>query len=176
MKHKLSPLNYGYQALEPYIDKETMEIHYTKHHQGYVDKLNSALEAHPELAEKSLEELLKTPNLPEAIRDNVGGHLNHTFFWKILDPKNKFDSQLLKEIEEEFSQVALSLFGSGWTWLAENETGARQIYSLPNQDSPLSLGHRPILGLDVWEHAYYLKYQNRRADYVEAFFSLLKAK
>tara|TARA_Y100000310_G_scaffold243384_1_gene247867 strand:+ start:619 stop:1062 length:444 start_codon:yes stop_codon:yes gene_type:complete len=147
MKHSLPSLNYGYKDVEPFVDALTMEIHHSKHHQGYVDKLNTALEGSG-LEEKSLEEILKTPDLDDAIKNNAGGHHNHSLFWEILDPAKKLDIDL-SSIKEEFSSVALSRFGSGWAWLVENEKGEKEIYSLPNQDSPLSLGHKPLLGLDV---------------------------
>ena len=174
MKHELPSLGYGYNALESFVDSLTMEIHHSKHHQGYVDKLNIALEGSG-LEERTLEEILKTPDLDDAIKNNAGGHSNHSLFWELLDPTKKLDIDL-GSIKEEFSAVALSRFGSGWAWLVLNGEGKQEIYSLPNQDSPLSLGHKPLLGLDVWEHAYYLKYQNRRVDYVEAFFKFLESK
>ena len=175
MKHELPKLDYSYDALEPYIDAKTMEIHHSKHHQGYVDKLNKALEDCPEFADKKLEDILhNTENVPVAIRNNGGGHLNHSLFWQILDPKAELDKDLIKKYKEEFSEVALKHFGSGWAWLVKTEEGGYKVYSLPNQDSPYILGHVPVLGLDVWEHAYYLKYQNRRAEYIEGFWSILK--
>ncbi len=187
MKHKLPELQYDYTALEPYIDAKTMEIHYTKHHQTYIDKLLAALQDSPELMEKSVEELLtNTDTLPEnikqAIINNGGGHYNHTLFWSILSPNTQECEGLIKEkIDEsfgsydefvaQFTQAALTRFGSGWAWLVVNEKGTLEILSTANQDTPLSIGKTPILGLDVWEHAYYLQYQNRRPEYVEKFFS-----
>lgn len=191
MKHQLPKLPYSYNALEPYIDAQTMEIHHTKHHQAYIDKLNAALEKQPELQEKSLEELLKEINKSElaeaerqAIKNNGGGHANHAFFWQIMGPKKEIDRQLAEEInrvfgswekfKELFSQTAVSHFGSGWAWLARDGQNQLKIYSTANQDSPLSLGHEPIIALDLWEHAYYLKYQNRRAEYIENWWRVLK--
>lgn len=205
MKFELPKLSYGYDALEPYIDARTMEIHYTKHHQGYISKLNEALALRPELGEKSLTELLKSLNsIPEdigaAVRNHGGGHFNHSLFWKIMGPAGKGgggepEGSLAKAVarsfgdfqkfKEAFSKAAVSVFGSGWAWLAVNmEYGARSmeqetekekltIVTTANQDSPVSQGLRPILGLDVWEHAYYLKYQNRRADYIEAWWNVV---
>lgn len=184
MKYTLPALSYPYNALEPYIDAQTMEIHHTKHHQAYIDKLNAVLEKHPTLAEKPVEELLRElSDLPvddkdkAAIRNHGGGHLNHTLFWKIMGPQKQMNKSLVQEIEKTFSSLsefkitfnesAKAHFGSGWAWLARNTEGALVVYSLPNQDSPYLRGHTPILGLDVWEHAYYLKYQNRRPEYVE---------
>lgn len=191
MKHKLPLLNYSYDALEPYIDALTMEIHYSKHHQAYVDKLNAALKGHNELAEKSVEDLLKGLNsLPvddktkTAVRNHGGGHANHALFWKLMDPANQLDTQLVGDIEKEFGSVdqfkeqftkaATTQFGSGWAWLARDESGKLLVYSTANQDSPLLQGHTPILVLDVWEHAYYLKYQNRRPEYIENWWKVIK--
>lgn len=185
MPHTLSPLPYAYNALEPFIDAQTMEIHHTKHHQAYIDKLNAALAKYPELAEKSIEELLKDLNsIPEdirtAVRDHGGGHHNHTFFWNIMAPNAaKASGKLLEAInakwgntekfKEEFTTAALNRFGSGWAWLVLNKDKNLLVTSTANQDSPLMEGHSPILGIDVWEHAYYLKYQNRRGDYIKAW-------
>ncbi|TSC56373.1 MAG: superoxide dismutase, Fe-Mn family [Parcubacteria group bacterium Gr01-1014_18] len=191
MKYTLPPLPYSYDALEPHIDARTMEIHYTKHHQTYVDKLNAVLEKHPALAEEKLEDLMKKWNeltIPEAdkmaIRNHGGGHLNHSFFWNLMDPKKEIDLKLSKEIQASFSSVdefkklfsdkAAALFGSGWCHLVRDASGKLMIYSLPNQDSPLMSGHTPVISLDVWEHAYYLKYQNKRADYIEAWWKVVK--
>lgn len=195
-KYQLPPLPYPYDALEPYLDAQTMELHHTKHHQAYLDKLNALLERYPELAEKKLEELISNlPNLPlpeadkQILRNNGGGHLNHSFFWQIMGPKKEPDYLLIQEIEKTFGSVAefkkqftataLAHFGSGWAWLVRDSAGKLRIYSLPNQDSPLtpyfdSTGHTPLIGLDLWEHAYYLKYQNRRAEYIENWWQVLK--
>ncbi|OGG38879.1 superoxide dismutase [Candidatus Jorgensenbacteria bacterium GWA1_49_17] len=189
MTYELPKLPYSYNALEPYIDAKTMEIHHTKHHQGYVDKLNKALEGHADLAEKPLEDLLRAHNLlPEeirtAVRNNGGGHFNHSFFWKVMAPNmggelsgdlaeaigKNFGS--LEKFKEEFTNAALNWFGSGWAWLSSSG-GKLEVYSTPNQDSPLMDGKIPILGLDVWEHAYYLKYQNKRPDYIAAWWSVV---
>ena len=187
----LPQLPYAYDALEPYVDEATMKIHHLKHHQAYVDKLNAALEKYPELQNKKLDELLKNLEaVPEAIRMAVrnhgGGHWNHSFFWKILTPADSQGSTLteegrtliekgfmsVEEFQKQFKDAALGRFGSGWIWLIEKENGALVITSTANQDVPLTEG-LPIIGLDVWEHAYYLKYQNRRADYVDAFFKII---
>ena len=189
--HTLPPLPYSYDALEPYIDEQTMRIHHVKHHQGYVDKLNAALEEFPELQNKKLEELLGNLNaVPEAVRTAVrnhgGGHWNHSFFWQILAPVNSQGSTLtekgrtlleknfgrVEDFQTQFKNTALGLFGSGWAWLIKRVDGALAITSTANQDTPFDQG-QPILGLDVWEHAYYLKYQNRRADYIDAFFKVI---
>lgn len=187
MTQILPKLKYSYDALEPEIDARTMEIHHTKHHQTYVDKLNVALDKHPELKSKKVEELLKDLNkVPEdirgAVRNHGGGHANHSLFWEILkknvnlsgeienEIKKKFASY--EEFKKKFSESALSLFGSGWTWLVWNGKEL-EILNTPNQDSPISLGKLPLFGVDVWEHAYYLKYQNKRADYVESFFKVI---
>ena len=187
MTHKLPVLPYAYDALEPYFDKETMEIHHTKHHQTYVSKLNSALEKYTDLQDKSAEELISNLGMiPEkirtAVRNHGGGHANHTLFWNILKKDVKFDGEvagIIKEdfgsfdkFKEQFSNSAALVFGSGWTWLVVGLSGL-EIVTTPNQDSPLSAGQIPLLGLDVWEHAYYLKYQNRRPEYIEAFFNVV---
>ena len=191
MKYELPKLSYAYNALEPYIDAETMQIHHGKHHQFYVDKLNAALEKYPELADKKLEELIKDlPNLTvdeadkKAIYNNGGGYLNHSFFWTIMSPEKQIDEALFEEIkttfgsQEEFKKVfnnvAASHFGSGWAWLVRDEQNKLQIYSLPNHDFPYLKGHQPLIVLDLWEHAYYLKYQNRRAEYIENWWNVLK--
>jgi len=189
-KFTLPKLPYSYDALEPYIDAETMRIHHTKHHQAYVDNLNLALDAYPKLQDKSLEELLKGLNkLPSSIQKKVqnhgGGHLNHSFFWQLMGPSSKATApkgKLLKAIErefggheafkEKFAQTALGHFGSGWAWLSVNK-GKLVIEDSANQDTPLSSGYTPILTLDVWEHAYYLKYQNRRAEYIGAWWNVV---
>lgn len=185
----LPNLNYKYDALEPFFDARTMEIHHTKHHQAYIDKLNDALKAYPEWQQKTVEELLiSVKAVPKEIRAAVqnhgGGHANHTLFWEWLSPDDQlaalanltimfqpfggFDS-----FKDQFAQAALARFGSGWTWLVANEQKELSIISTANQDSPLCDGLTPLLGLDVWEHAYYLKYQNRRADYIEAFWHVV---
>ena len=187
MSHKLPELPYAYNALEPYFDAQTMEIHHTKHHQTYVDKLNAALEGHPDLQSKSVEDLLRDLNaVPEnirtAVRNHGGGHFNHSFFWPMLRKESRCGGDVADAInsafgsfdtfKEKFSNSAALLFGSGWTWLvwSNNEL---QVVTTANQDNPLSQGKTPILGIDVWEHAYYLKYQNRRPEYVSAFFNVI---
>jgi len=185
----LPPLSYAYDALVPYIDAQTMEIHHGKHHQTYVDKYNSVIEKYPELSTLIIEDVLKklsTLSIDEkdkkAIQNFGGGVLNHNLFWSIIGPKKNVDDQLTKRItntfgsieifKKQFEEIANTHFGSGWTWLVEDEKNMLQIYALPNQDSPLSLGHTPILTLDVWEHAYYLHYQNRRAEYVHNWWNV----
>lgn len=177
MPHQLPKLPYSYDALEPYIDARTMEIHHTKHHQGYVDKLNAALEKHSELFDKPLEDLLININeVPEdirtAVRNHGGGHLNHSFFWKIMSPEKREAPAEFAKLKEEFAKAASGIFGSGWAWVVA-EGGKLSIITTPNQDSPLMQGMRPVLGLDVWEHAYYLKYQNRRPEYIEAWWNVV---
>ncbi|MEK6822274.1 MAG: superoxide dismutase [Nanoarchaeota archaeon] len=185
--HELPKLSYSYDALEPHIDAKTMEIHHTKHHQTYVDKLNAALKDHPDLQKKTAEELLKDLNaVPEAIRGAVrnhgGGHVNHAFFWQSLKKDVKCSGKIAEAIDQkwgsfdtfktEFTNAALNRFGSGWAWLVSHQ-GHLEIVSTANQDSPLTDGKTPLLGIDVWEHAYYLKYQWKRADYVNAFFNVI---
>ena len=187
MTHTLPELGYDYDALEPYIDAETMKIHHTRHHQTYVDKLNAALDGHDSLAGKTAEELVSNLDaVPESIRTAVrnhgGGHANHSFFWPLLKKGAAPSGQILEAIERDyggfdafksdFSNKAALLFGSGWTWVTV-EDGKLSIVTTPNQDSPLSQGKTPVLGLDVWEHAYYLRYQNRRPDYISAFFDII---
>ncbi len=192
MKFELPKLPYAYDALEPYIDAKTMEIHHTKHHQAYIDKLNAALEKYPDLQGRPVEELLMDLNnlkIDEtdrtAIRNLGGGHANHTLFWKYLDPSNQKDELLSKEIistfgsiedfKKQFADSAGKVFGSGWCWLVRNNQNSKlEMRNLPNQDSPYMMGLEPIFGLDVWEHAYYLKYQNKRADYIAAWWNVLK--
>ncbi|ADF41331.1 superoxide dismutase SodA [Priestia megaterium] len=190
MAYKLPELPYAYDALEPHIDKETMNIHHTKHHNTYVTNLNAAVEGKADLESKSIEELISNLDaVPEdirtAVRNNGGGHANHSLFWTILCPNgggaptgeladaiaSKFGS--FDQFKEEFANAAKTRFGSGWAWLVVNN-GALEVTSTPNQDSPLMEGKTPILGLDVWEHAYYLNYQNRRPDYISAFFNVVK--
>lgn len=189
-KHALPNLPYPHDALEPYIDAQTMQIHHGKHHATYVNNLNAALEKYPELQNKSVEELLKDINsVPEdirtAVRNNGGGHHNHSLFWRIMGPNkggeptgaladaiNKaFGS--FAAFKEEFTKAATTRFGSGWAWLVVDKDGNLKVISTPNQDSPLMEGLTPILGLDVWEHAYYLKYQNRRPEYIENFWNVV---
>lgn len=181
----LPDLGYAFDALEPYIDAKTMEIHHGKHHAAYVEKLNAALEKYPELQNKKIEELLSgIKDVPKEIRqaviNNGGGHHNHTLFWECMKPGNKSDVPEaitktfggLDEFKAKITEAAINRFGSGWAWLAKN--GDRlEVYSTANQDSPLMEGKTPILGLDVWEHAYYLKYQNRRADYIDAWWHVV---
>jgi Fe-Mn family superoxide dismutase len=187
MKQTLPTLPYAYDALEPFFDAKTMEIHHTKHHQTYVDKLNAALESQADLQKLSVEDVLKDLNLvPENIRTAVinhgGGHANHSFWWPILRKEVNFGGDIANtinskfggydEFKEKFSTAAALLFGSGWTWLVVHK-GDLEIMTTPNQDSPLIQGKTPVLGIDVWEHAYYLKYQNRRPDYIAAFFNVI---
>jgi Fe-Mn family superoxide dismutase len=195
MSFVLPELKYAHDALEPHIDAKTMEIHHGKHHAAYVNNLNAALEKYPELQEKSLEDLIKDiKTLPQdiqnAVRNNGGGHWNHSFFWEILSPTRQDGSQMPRLAEavnksfgsftafqEEFAKAAMGRFGSGWVWLIKKDDGSLAICSTPNQDNPLmniaEVQGTPILGLDVWEHAYYLNFQNRRADYVTAFWSVV---
>ncbi|WOV88845.1 superoxide dismutase [Sporosarcina oncorhynchi] len=189
MAYTLPELPYAYDALEPHIDKETMNIHHTKHHNAYVTNVNKALEGHDDLASKSIEDLISDMDaVPEdirtAVRNNGGGHANHSFFWKTLSSNGggKPTGELAEAIDkkfgsfdafkEEFGKAAATRFGSGWAWLVSNN-GELEITSTPNQDSPLMEGKKPLLGLDVWEHAYYLNYQNRRPDYVSAFWNVV---
>jgi len=186
MAHELPDLPYSHDALEPYIDTKTMEIHHGKHHQGYVTKLNDALEGHSDLAGLSVEDLLRQiDSVPEGIRqaviNNGGGHANHSLFWSIISangggpPTGELATAIetafgsLEAGREEFVTAASTRFGSGWAWLVVDGNGDLKIYSTANQDNPLMNGDTPIIGLDVWEHAYYLNYQNRRPDYIEAF-------
>ncbi len=187
MPHTLPTLPYAYDALEPFIDKETMTIHHTKHHQTYINNLNTALESHPTLQGKSVDELVKDlSNIPETIRGIVrnhgGGHANHSLFWSILKTNSPFQGAVADAIvakfggqdqfKEAFSKASAGVFGSGWAWLVTSSAGL-EIVGTPNQDSPLTAGKFPLLGIDVWEHAYYLKYQNRRPDYISAFFNVI---
>ncbi len=183
------PLPYDFSALEPHIDAQTMQIHYGKHHAAYVTNLNNAVQKYPELANKSAEELIKDLNsIPEDIRspvrNNGGGHVNHTMFWKIMKPngggaptgaiadaiKSSFGS--FEDFQKQFNEAGVKQFGSGWVW-AINKGGKLQIMSTPNQDNPISQGIYPVFGNDVWEHAYYLKYQNRRPDYLAAWWNVV---
>ena len=187
MAHVFPPLPYDYGALEPHIDARTMEIHHSKHHQTYVTNLNAALEKAPELQGKPLDELLANLDaVPEgirtAVRNNGGGHWNHSMFWQIMTPSGSGEPEgkvgdAIKDafggfakLKEQFAAAATGRFGSGWVWLI-NEGGKLSVTSTPNQDTPVMEGKKPILGLDVWEHAYYLKYQNRRPDYVTAWWN-----
>lgn len=187
MAFTLPKLSYSYDALEPYIDAKTMEIHHSKHHQAYTNNFNAALEKHADLGSKSAEELVANLNdIPEdirtAVRNNGGGFVNHAFFWDILKKDVKFSGDVadaingkfgnLDSFKEKFIAKAAGQFGSGWGWLVVNN-GELEIVSTPNQDSPLTDGKTPILGVDVWEHAYYLKYQNRRPDYLKEFFNVI---
>jgi len=169
----LPKLQYKYDALEPYIDAKTMEIHHTKHHQTYIDKLNTLVDANPELNSKTLEELC----LISETKNMAGGHLNHSFFWEIIGPA-PVENSVVKPLEEilkfkdEFNDKASKLFGSGWVWIAKQDNEIKVI-STPLQDSVLTVNALPILGIDLWEHAYYLKYQNRRAEYIDAFWNVI---
>jgi superoxide dismutase, Fe-Mn family len=190
MKFTLAPLPYAYTYLEPIIDAKTMEIHHGKHHQAYVTNLNAALEKYPDLKEQSIDQLIKNlsalpSDIQTAVRNNGGGHFNHTLFWEILiaeknylPPSEKMltminrDFGSFDQFKDQFSQAAKTRFGSGWAWLVVTEAGKLKITSTPNQDVPFNEG-KPLLGLDVWEHAYYLTYQNRRPDYVSNFFKII---
>jgi Fe-Mn family superoxide dismutase len=190
MAYTLPELPYAYDALEPHFDARTMEIHHSKHHQGYTNKLNAAIESHADLGSKSAEELVAgLNNLPQgvqgAVRNNGGGYVNHNLFWTVLSPNgggapsgelaSAIDSAFgsYDAFKEKFESAATSQFGSGWAWLVVDGSGKLHVTSTANQDSPLTQGHTPILGLDVWEHAYYLNYQNRRPDYVSAFWNVV---
>lgn len=191
MKYTLPKLNYSFDALEPYIDSKTVEIHYSKHHQTYLNNLNTILEKYPAVSDKNVESMLKDiKSLPFEEKDrnffknNAGGVVNHNLYWQIMGPKKEIDEKLRDDITKEFgsieefkklfSSTALSHFGSGWAWLVRDEANKLQVYSLPNQDSPISLKHTLIIALDIWEHAYYLKYQNRRAEYIENWWNVFK--
>lgn len=190
MAHELLALPYAFNALEPHIDAQTMEIHHDKHHAAYASNLNKALESAPDLQSKSVEDLLKDlASVPEgirmAVRNNGGGHYNHTLFWSIMSPSgggdpsgdladainSKFDS--LDALKEAVNKAGMTRFGSGWTWVVVGSDGNLDVTSTPNQDSPISGGATPILGIDVWEHAYYLNYQNRRAAYLGAWWNVV---
>jgi Fe-Mn family superoxide dismutase len=190
MAHELPALPYPHDALEPNIDTATMEIHHGRHHNAYVTNLNKALESAPDLASKSIESLIADLNsVPEsirtAVRNNGGGHANHSLFWVTISPSGggvpsgalaaAIESELggFDKFKETFAAAGATRFGSGWAWLAADKAGKLKVYSLPNQDSPIMEGDTPILGLDVWEHAYYLKYQNKRPDYIAAFWNVV---
>jgi len=191
--YTLPALPYAYDALEPYFDAETMHLHHDKHHQAYVDKLNAAVAGHPEVAGKTAEELVANlaavpEGIRKAVRNQGGGHANHSFWWGTLGKGGAGKAtapagELAKAIDAKFGSFsgfqdkltaeAIGVFGSGWAWLVLSPAGTLEIESTPNQDSVLALGHKPVLGIDVWEHAYYLKYKNKRPDYVKAFFSVV---
>ncbi len=190
MPYELPKLPYAYDALEPHIDARTMEIHHTRHHQAYITNVNKALEGHPELAAKPVDRLLREISaVPESIRQTVinngGGHANHLLFWEIMGPgkggeprgaladaiRSEFGS--FAQFKEQLTNAGMTRFGSGWAWLVIDGGGRLAVMSTPNQNSPLMEGHTPILGLDVWEHAYYLLYQNRRADYIAAWWNVV---
>ena len=190
MSYTVPPLPYAFDALEPHIDARTMEIHHDKHHAAYVNNLNNALKDHPELASKPVNELiadlsLVPENIRTAVRNNGGGHSNHTFFWEIMGPgkggapvgtlaeaiTKTFGS--FEDFKAKFEEVGVKRFGSGFVWLIINKQGALEIVSLPNQDSPIMDGNKPVLANDVWEHAYYLHYQNRRPDYLKAWWNVV---
>ena len=190
MAHVLPDLPYSFGALEPNIDTKTMEIHHGKHHQSYVNNLNAALENHPELQDKSAKELISDLNsIPEdirnAVRNNGGGHVNHSLFWPCMGPDGggNPDGELADAInsafgsfddfKDQFSKAAATRFGSGWAWLCVDNNGSLTVTSTPNQDNPISDGLTPVLGLDVWEHSYYLNYQNRRPDYVKSWWNVV---
>jgi Fe-Mn family superoxide dismutase len=190
MAHELPPLPYDYNALEPYIDEETMHLHHDKHHQAYINNLNTALANYPDLQDKSAEELIRDLNsVPEAIRpavrNNGGGHVNHTMFWEIMGPNGGGEptgaiADAINEsfgsfdaLKQQFNDAGVKRFGSGWAWLVRGSDGKLSVISTANQDNPLSDGQYPVLGNDVWEHAYYLKYQNRRPDYLAAWWNVV---
>ena len=190
MAYTLPPLTYPFDALEPHIDARTMEIHHDKHHAAYVNNLNNALKDHPELSAKPVNELISDFSVvPEpirnAVRNNGGGHSNHTFFWELIAPGanhapvGKLAEEITKtfgsfeEFKTKFEAAGVGRFGSGWVWLIVNKQGALEIVSTPNQDSPITEGNKPVIGNDVWEHAYYLHYQNRRADYIGAWWNVV---
>lgn len=190
MAHQLPPLPYPNNALEPYIDEQTMMIHHDRHHNAYVTNLNAALEGHPELQNKSIEDLIANmdsvpENIRTAVRNNGGGHANHSLFWQIMTPNGggepsgklaeAINSELggFEKFKEDFSKAGATRFGSGWAWLSVDKNNKLVVSSTPNQDNPIMDGLTPLLGLDVWEHAYYLKYQNKRPDYISAWWSLI---
>ncbi|MFA5133203.1 MAG: superoxide dismutase [Patescibacteria group bacterium] len=190
MKFELPKLPYPYDALEPHLDAETMQVHYEKHHQAYLDKFNAILEKYPDLQGTPEELLSNLNNLPvddtdrQIIRNQGGGFVNHNLYWQVIGPEKQVDVALVEEINNEFgsveefkkrfSEVAAAHFASGWAWLVFDENKKLKIYTLPNQDSPYALGHSPVLLLDLWEHAYYLKFKNKRADFIEAWWNAVK--
>ncbi len=198
MKHELPSLPYAYDALEPYIDTQTMRIHHDKHHQAYINKLNDALKDYLELDKLPIEKILQTPDsVPEKVRavvkNNGGGHFNHSLFWRVMKPpasakasageggapKGKLTEAINKKFgdftkfKEQFSNLSAGFFGSGWSWLVVNKSGELEIMALPNHDCPITFGQKPLLVLDLWEHAHYLKYQNRRPEYIEAWWNVV---
>lgn len=188
MEYQIEPLPYSYDSLEPFLDKETMKVHYGGHHKNYTEKLNEILEGHEELKELSAEKLLKNlKDLPEDIRESIrnfgGGFVNHNFLWSILKKDVGFSGEIAEEIalkfgsyekfKEKFSETAMKLFGSGWVWLVTNNLGEIEIITTKNQDSPLSEGKTPLITLDMWEHAYYLKHQNKKANYIKDYFNII---
>ncbi len=186
---QLEDLPYAYNALEPYIDEETMKIHHQKHHQGYLNKFNKALEGYNDLLSQSVKSILSNPEqIPKEIRtaviNNGGGYYHHNLFWKMMNPESSHPSEVLKKaiddkfgsldnFRQQFTDEAMKHFASGWTWLVQNQESNLSIISTDNQNSPISLGFTPLLGIDTWEHAYYLKYQNRRPDYIQAWWDLV---
>ncbi|MFL6439077.1 MAG: superoxide dismutase [Terriglobales bacterium] len=190
MAHSLPPLPYDYSALEPYIDAQTMTLHHDKHHAAYVNNLNAAIEKHPQLGSKTVEDLLRDINsVPEdvrtAVRNNGGGHMNHTMFWQIMKqkgggpPTGRVGDEIKKafgsfeDFQKQFNDAGTKRFGSGWVWLVRSKAGKLEVISTANQDNPIIDGHHAIMGNDVWEHAYYLKYQNRRPDYLAAWWNVV---
>ena len=190
MAHQLPPLPYDYSALEPHIDAQTMTLHHDKHHAAYVNNLNAALEKHPQLASKSVEDLLRDLNsVPEdirtAVRNNAGGHMNHSMFWQIMKkqgggpPSGRIADEINKtfgsfaDFQKQFNDAGAKRFGSGWVWLVRSKAGKLEVISTANQDNPIIDGHHAIMGNDVWEHAYYLKYQNRRPEYLAAWWNVV---
>lgn len=191
MKLKLPPLEFNYADLEPYLDAKTVEIHYTKHHQAYLDAVNALLKKYPSVAQQSLEDALRNFTALKMeeqdkiqFRNSAGGYLNHNLYWKIIGSKKQIDETLARELKREFGSIvafqrdftdaAGGQLASGWTWLVHDEYNKLQIYSLPNHDSPYLRGHIPVLVIDLWEHAYYLKYQNRRTEYIGNWWNILK--
>jgi len=190
MAYTLPPLGYAYNALEPHIDARTMEIHHTKHHQAYINNVNNALKGKADLENKSVEELISNiiaipEEIRNVVRNNAGGHYNHSLFWTVIGPNAGGQPQAgvgaainqafgsFDAFKEKFAQAAATRFGSGWAWLSVSKDGKLEVSSTPNQDSPLMEGKTPILAIDVWEHAYYLHYQNRRPDYIAAFWNVV---
>ncbi|PLX28944.1 superoxide dismutase [Candidatus Parcubacteria bacterium] len=191
MEHTLYKLPYSFDALEPHIDAQTMEIHYTKHHQAYLDNFKKVVEKNPNLKDLSAEDILRdlkkldvSEEDRKALQNHGGGFVNHNLYWSVMGPEKQIDETLVSDIEKTFGSLdsfkelfnltATKQFGSGWAWLVRDKNQDLKVYSLPNQDSPLSLGHEPILAIDVWEHAYYLKYQNKRVEYIENWWNVVK--